>query len=135
MIVLQGRSIAPGHARGVALVSSEPISFLGGVSLESSVVIEKGHELQGKPLKGSILCFPHGRGSTVGSYVLYSLAKRGLVPAAIVNRFADPVVAVGALIAGIPMVDRIDISKIKSGDEVEVNGDEGLVKILSRKEG
>lgn len=114
------------------MVSLKPISFLGGIDPNSGVIIEQDHDLKGKRVKDKVLCFPCGRGSTVGSYVLYSLVKRGLGPKAIVNQVSDPVVAVGAIIADIPMVDKIDIQQIKTDDRVEVNGDKGLVTILRR---
>ena len=129
---LQGRTITSGHCRGTALVSEKPLSFLGGVDYNTGVVIEKGHDLKGEPLKDKILCFPSGHGSTVGSYVLYSLVKKGLGPKAIVNQVADTVVVVGAIIAEIPMVDQIDIKQIKTGDIVEVDGDKGTVKVASK---
>jgi predicted aconitase with swiveling domain len=128
--LLKGRPIVSGRSIGIALVSEKPISFLGGINPVSGVIIEKNHDLKGKSLQGKILCFPHGHGSTVGSYVLYSLAKRGKGPKAIINRTADPVVVVGAIIAEIPMVDQIDISQIKTGDKIEVDGEKGIVKIL-----
>jgi len=120
---VRGRVIRKGNVRGMALVSSEPISFLGGIDPETGVVIERGHPLEGKCIAGRILVFPTGKGSTVGSYTLYRLAKNGLAPKAIINETADPVVAVGAIIADIPMVDRVDISKIETGDEVTINGE------------
>jgi len=131
-IELKGRPVTSGSAVGEALVSKKPISFLGGVNPETGEIIERGHDINGHLLKGVILCFPHGHGSTVGSYVLYSLVKRGVGPKAIVNEVADPVVVVGAVIAGIPMVDRIDICRIRTGDIIEVDGDRGTVKILKR---
>ncbi|MEM3816340.1 MAG: DUF126 domain-containing protein, partial [Candidatus Bathyarchaeia archaeon] len=94
----------------------KPLSFLGGIDPKTGVVVERNHDLFGKTIKDSILCFPHGHGSTVGSFVLYSLAKNGLAPKAIVNVLADPVVVVGAVIANIPMIDKIDVSQIKMGD-------------------
>ncbi|MGQ9627620.1 MAG: DUF126 domain-containing protein [Anaerolineae bacterium] len=121
---LKGRAIKEGQARGVALVSPEPLSFLGGVDPETGRIIETGHTLEGESMAGRVLVFPTGKGSTVGSYVLYRLAKNGLAPAAIINAQSDAVVAVGAIIAEIPMVDRIDISLIKSGDFVSVDGEE-----------
>lgn len=133
MKTLKGRPIVSGRSAGTALVSEKPLSFLGGLDPASGVIVEKDHDLEGKSLKDKIFCFPHGHGSTVGSYVLYSLAKQGKGPKAIVNRTADPVVVVGAIIAGIPMVDQIDISQIKTGDEIEVDGEKGFVKILSRR--
>jgi len=66
--------------------------------------------------------------------VLYSLAKNKLGPKAIVNQTADPVVAVGAIIAEIPMVDQIDIKQIKTGDVVEVDAYKGVIRILKKGE-
>lgn len=128
-ILLQGRPIVPGRARGLALVSNKPLSFLGGVDPKTGVIIDKNHDLYGLEIKDKILCFPHGRGSTVGSYILYAIAKNGVAPKAIVNSLADTVVVVGAVIANIPMVDGIDISRIKTGDIIEVDGENGLVKV------
>ena len=97
---------------------------------DSGVVIEKGHDLNGQSIKDRVLCFPSGHGSTVGSYVLYSLVKKGCGPKAIVNQVADTVVIVGAIIAEIPMVDQINIERVATGDIVEVDGDKGTVKIV-----
>jgi len=108
------------------------LSFLGGVDYDTGVVIEKNHNLKGESLKDRVLCFPSGHGSTVGSYVLYSLVKKGLGPKAIVNQVADPVVVVGSIIAEIPMIDQIDIKQIRTGDLVEVDGDKGTVKIVGK---
>jgi hypothetical protein len=111
----------------------KPISFLGGVDSNSGQIIERNHDLKGKNVKGRILCFPNGHGSTVGSYVLYSLAKKGFGPKAIINQTADPVVVVGAIIANIPMIDQIDIQQIKTDDNLEVDCNKGLIKILKEK--
>jgi len=131
---LKGKVIVEGHCTGVALVTTQPISFLGGVDPADGKIIEKDHELHGKQAKDRILCFPHGHGSTVGSYVLYSLAKNECAPRAIVNKTADPVIVVGAIIAEIPMITGVDIDKIKTGDKVEVDACKGVVTILARKE-
>ena len=134
-IVLRGRGIVEGHCKAEALVSAKPISFLGDVDPETGKIIEKKHDLYGVSIKDRVLCFPHGHGSTVGSYVLYSLAKKGLAPKAIINHKADPVIIVGAVIANIPMIDKIDIGKINSGDMVEVDAYKGIVKVLKAEEG
>jgi predicted aconitase with swiveling domain len=109
-----------------------PISFLGGVDSNTGLIVEKGHDLMGRNVKGKIICFPYGHGSTVGSYVLYSLAKKGLGPSAIVNQTADPVIVVGAIIAEIPMVDKVDIQQIRNDDDVEVDARKGIVKVMRR---
>jgi hypothetical protein len=131
---LKGRGIVEGSCKAEALVSSKPISFLGGVDPADGKIIEKNHDLCGECIKDKVLCFPYGHGSTVGSYVMYSLAKKGLAPKAILNKTADPVVVVGAIIAEIPMIDQIDIKQIRTGDLVEVDACKGVVKILERKE-
>ena len=123
--------IRSGRAEGEALVSPEPIGFLGGVDPDTGVVIEPGHPLAGQCVAGRVLVFPTGKGSTVGSYTLYRMAHNGVAPAAIVNREADPVVAVGAIIADIPMLDQVDLSLFRSSDWVQVQGD---VIIISRRE-
>jgi len=130
---MKGRKIVEGHCKAEALVSTKPISFLGEVDPTNGKIIEKNHDLYGECVKDKVLCFPHGYGSTVGSYVLYSLAKKSLAPKAIINQTADPVVVVGAIIANIPMIDQVDIKQIKTGDLVEVNAFNGFVEILERK--
>jgi len=124
---LKGRIILKGVAEGEALTTSQPISFYGGVDPNTSKIIEKGHELQGKEVKDKILVFPNGKGSTVGSYTLYRMKKNGVAPAGIINRECETVVAVGAIISDIPCVDKIDVSKIRTGDQVQIKN--GLVTI------
>jgi predicted aconitase with swiveling domain len=120
---LKGRVIKSGTAEGIALVSLQPIGFLGGVDPETGVVIEAGHPLQGQCITGRVLVFPTGKGSTVGSYTLYRMAKAGTAPAAIVNAESEAIAAVGAIIGEIPMVDQVDIAQIRTGDRVCVQGD------------
>jgi len=117
---LKGRIIYKGKAEAEALVTSMPISFYGGVDPNTGEVIEKDHELQGQSIKGKVLVFPQGKGSTVGSYTLYRLKKNGAAPAAMINRETETIVAVGAIISEIPFVDKINVSKIKTGDNVKV---------------
>ncbi len=120
---LKGRTIFEGKVEGPALVSSSPISFYGGVDPDSGVIVERGSDLNGESVKGKVLVSPHGKGSTVGSYVLYRLAKNGVAPRAIVNEKCETIVAVGAIISEIPCVDRVDIGKIRQGTKVKVDGD------------
>ena len=122
VVRLTGRVIKAGSAEGIALVSPAPLGFLGGVDPETGIVIEPGHPLESKEIAGRVLVFPTGKGSTVGSYTLYRLARAGLAPAAIINLESEPIVAVGAIISGIPMVDQVDIEQIASGQRVRVEG-------------
>jgi uncharacterized protein len=120
---LKGRIIYKGKAQGEALVTIMPISFYGGVDPNTGVVMEKGHELNGVSIKGKVLVFPQGKGSTVGSYTLYRLKKNGVAPAGMINKETETIVAVGAIISEIPFVDKIDVSKIKTGDKIAIEED------------
>jgi hypothetical protein len=121
--------VAKGCATGQALATREPISFLGNVDPETGMVVDPGHELYGHCIAGRVLIFPGGKGSTVGSYVLYQLKKRGLAPVAMMNLRSEPIVAVGAIISGIPLVDRIpeDLLNIPEGKMVTVDADRELI--------
>jgi predicted aconitase with swiveling domain len=127
---MKGRMISPGKARGEAMVSRTPIGFYGGIDPKTGIVIERSHELEGKSVKDKILVFPGGKGSTVGSYVIYGLKKNGVAPAAIINRETEAIVATGVILAGIPCVDGIDIEKIKTGDKLMVNANQAEVEFV-----
>ena len=116
-----------GKASGPLLVSPLPISFLSGVDPDSGIIVEKGHPLKGQCIAGKVLVFPYGKGSTVGSYVLYALSRNGHAPLAIVNAEAEAIIATGAIISKIPMIDRIDvpITRLKNGTRVTVDGNLG----------
>jgi len=126
---MKGRMISPGKAEGKAIVSPDPIGFYGGIDAKTGIVIEKGHPLEGKSVTNKILIFPCGKGSTVGSYVIYGLKKNGVAPAGIINKETETIVATGVILAGIPCVDQIDISNINDGDNIFLDADNGVVEI------
>ena len=126
-MLIRGRSISTGKASGPLLVSPQPISFLSGVDPETGIIVEKGHPLMGTCIVGQVFAFPYGKGSTVGSYVLYALSRNGHAPSAIVNAEAEAIIATGAIISEIPMIDRIDVplTRLKNGTCVTVDGSLG----------
>jgi len=126
------RPISPGVARGKVMRCNTPISFLGDVNLETGIIENPDNNHCGETVAGKILVFPNGVGSTVGSFVMYSLAKRGAAPAAIVNTEAETIVATGAIIGGIPMVDSIDFHFFRDGERVEIDAVKGVVRWLPR---
>ena len=126
---IKGRIISKGRAEGEALVTNQAISFYGSVDFKTGEIIEKNHELFGKSIKGKVLVFPSGKGSTVGSYALYRLKKSELAPSAIINTETEPIIATGAIISGIPLIDRLERKvKIKTGDFVIVDCLEGYIE-------
>ncbi len=125
MVIIHGRSISKGIGTGELLVSPAPISFLSGVNPETGIIVEKGHPIEGRCITGKVLAFESGKGSTVGSYVLYALSRNGHAPAAIINKDAEPIIVTGAILGHIPMIDHIDITRLRSGVKATVNGDTG----------
>ena len=69
-LILKGHKVIGGYVEGEALVTKEPISFMGSINPKTGIVIEKGHDIEGQCLKGKILVFPTSKGSTGGSYML-----------------------------------------------------------------
>ena len=130
---LKGRKVVGGYAEGEALVSADPVSFYGGVDPETGVVVEPGHAVEGECITGKVFVFPTGKGSTVGSYVIYRMSKLGTAPVALVNSETEAIIATGCVISGIPLVDKLDrdpLMEIKSGDLLKVSADEGVVEVM-----
>ena len=125
-----GRKIYKGTAKAEAIVTKDAISFYGGVDPDTGKIVEVGHELEGQSITGKILVFPTGKGSTVGSYTMYRMKKNNMAPVAIINKEIDTIIAVGCIISEIPCVDKIDINNIKTGQQIIVNGSEGIVEVI-----
>jgi uncharacterized protein len=126
---IRGRAISPGRAVGQALAIDVPFSFVGGADPNTGAILDPTSGAQDERLAGRVFAFPHGKGSTVGSYVIYGLAKRGVGPAGLVNLAAEGIVAVGAILAEIPMVDRVDTQALRTGDRVILDGDRGTFEL------
>ncbi|MDK2901940.1 MAG: mevalonate 5-phosphate dehydratase small subunit [Thermoanaerobacteraceae bacterium] len=136
-IVLKGRSISKGYAEGEALVCHQPIGFNFGIDVNNGVITEFGHELQNKSIKNKILIFPYGKGSTGGSFVLYQLAKCKTGPKAIINLKTETIIAVGAIMGRVPVVDSLNRDPFKvitDGDYVKVDANKGIVEVIKAGE-
>lgn len=131
--IIKCKKISKGHAKGEVLITKDPLSFLGGVDPHTGIVIDQGHELYGEKISDKILVIPSGKGSTVGSYVLFQMKKSKTAPKAIISIKAEPIIATGAIMAEIPMVHHPEINILdilKKGDIIEVDADNEVI-ILS----
>ena len=130
---LKGRKVVGGVAEGRVLISHVPVSFYGGVDPVTGMIIDHGHPLEGQSITGKVFVFPTGKGSTVGSYVIYRMKKLGTAPAAIINVETEAILATGCVISDIPLVDKLDsdpLIVLKDGMRVTVNGDLGSVETI-----
>lgn len=137
-VISQGKAGADGKhiARGEALISQKPIGFNFSVDVPTGKIIERGHELEGISIKDKVLIFPYGKGSTGGSYVVYQVACEGTGPAAIINLNTEVIIACGAIMGGIPVVDHLTENPydiIEDGDWVEVDTDTGTVTVQKKE--
>ena len=129
---LKGRKVVGGYAEGEALVSVDPVSFYGGVDPETGVVVEPGHAVEGECITGKVFVFPTGKGSTVGSYVIYRMKKLGTAPAALINAETEAIIATGCVISEIPLIDRVEgdlFQILRTGQRVRVVADDGIIEI------
>jgi uncharacterized protein len=136
-ITLKGRPVSKGYAEGEALVCHEPIGFNFGMDVVTGTIIEFNHELQHQSIKDKILVFPNGKGSTGGSYVVYQLAKAKTAPKAIINVVTETIIAAGAIMGGIPVVDKLErnpLEVIDNGDYVKVDAVNGMVEVVKKGE-
>lgn len=134
-LVLQGRKIVKGKASGEAVVTSEAISFNGGVDNMTGIVTEPGHELEGVNITGKVLVFLTGKGSTGGSYKIYDMVSRGTAPVAFIQVNPEPITTIGAIIGNIPVVAGLNenpTTVIATGDFVELDADTGKVEVTKK---
>lgn len=134
--IIKCRKISKGYSEGEVILTKDPLSFLGGVNPEKGIVVDSKHELYNKSIAGKVLVIPSGKGSTVGSYVLFQMAKNKTAPLAIVALEAEPIIATGAIMAGIPMVDQPEeeiLDTLHTGDIIAVDADSGFIKILKQE--
>lgn len=95
----EARTLVPGTGRGEALVLEQPLSFWGGVDPTTGEVVDVRHPQRGANVAGRVLVMRSGRGSSSSSSVLAESVRAGTAPAAIVLAEADPILALGAIVA------------------------------------
>ena len=117
--------LVAGKAQGIVLKSANPINFLGTVDKKTGIISDNNHELYGKSLKGVILVFPSGVGSSVGAYTIYSIKSNNSAPLAMICQKADLTVATGCALANIPLItiSNEEFSAIKNGMKLSLDTD------------
>lgn len=130
------RILVPKAVRGEALVLDVPLSFFGDVDPVTGEIVAPDSELRGAKVSGKVMVLRRSRGSTVGSYVLFSLRKHGSAPLAIVMERSDPIIVAGCVIAGIPLVDGLQdefFKSVKTGDIIGIDPEKGVITIEGKE--
>ena len=115
--------IVQGTAQGTVLKTSSPINFLGAVDKKTGTIRDKKYDIFEKSIKDTVLVFPHGIGSSVGAYTIYSLKSNNSAPVAMICTKADLTVASGCALANIPMivVSNEEFDSIQDGNKIMVD--------------
>jgi hypothetical protein len=115
--------IVQGTASGITLKTSNPINFLGAVDKKTGIIHDQKYDIFEKSVKDSVLVFPHGIGSSVGAYTIYSLKSNGVAPVAMICQKADLTVASGCALANIPMiiVTSEEFNSIENGQKIQID--------------
>ena len=136
---LRGRGLIPGRVEGEALVSSKAFTFAHGVDPSNGNVTDARSDIRGSNVKGRVLFYPFGKGSTTASSWFLEAVRLGNSPAAIVTEGTDLSAVIGSVMAGmvygrgVPVIGGVSrgaYGKIRSGTRVAVDADAGEVRVL-----
>ena len=137
--IVKGRGVIPGYGEGKVLVSQKPLMFAHGVEPRTGEIIDIRSDILGENIKGNVLLFPSGKGSTTGSAWFLETIRQGNGPSAVINVETELIIATAIVMArllygtAIPLVDRLemDISEMVTKDTIiQVNGDTGEIRMV-----
>lgn len=130
-IVIKGKPFSPGTAKGIALVSNEPLSFWGGFDWKTGEIIDRRHSLSGEIAKDRMLAIPFTRGSSTTTSVLLEALKAKTAPAAIITTATDFFFALASIVSDklyektLPLmaISEADFARLQTGDQIELDSE------------
>ena len=135
-LMLSGTPIIAGSAKGVALVSTEPLSFWGGYDWRSGEITDRRHPLSGSNAKGKVLAIPFTRGSSTTTAVLLEAIRAKTAPSAIITTSTDLFFALASIVADelyknpLPLlaISESDFARLQTGDQIAID-DQGIITV------
>jgi predicted aconitase with swiveling domain len=142
----KGRPILSGELKGKALVSKQPfnmtVSYMknmfGGETKTAPCTDSTNKDLNGKDLKGAIICTPQTVGSTMGAGTIMMLSELGVEPQAFLfSSHIDSISAGGLIIDDVWNTRRVItidllgdefLKAVKTGDPITIHED-GKVEV------
>jgi len=136
-LTIQGKPFIPGSANGIALVSTEPLSFWGGYDWKTGEIIDRRHPLSGSIAKGKILAIPFTRGSSTTTAVLLEAIRAGTAPNAIITTATDFFFALASVVSDelysnpLPLISvaESDFAMLQTGNHIEIN-EHGIISVV-----
>ena len=135
-LIIPGKPVISGSAKGIALASVEPLSFWGGYDWKSGEITDRRHPLSGSNAKGKILVIPFARGSSTTTAVFLEAIRAETAPAAIITTATDFFFALASIVADelyakpLPLVavSESDFARLQTGDQIQID-DAGTITI------
>lgn len=118
---------------GEALVSSDAFSPRYDLDRATGLISREGHAIAGHNISGKILVMPAAKGGVAAGWAFYDIMRRGVGPLALICRETNPVMVQGAVLAGFPIMHRLEpdpVTSIRTGDRLRVDPGGGTVTVL-----
>ena len=134
-VVLRGHPGVGPDVEGEALVCADDFSARYDVNRRTGVVSRITHALYGVSLVGKVCVFRTAKGGMATAWALLDMRERGVAPAALIFQAANPIMVQGAVLAGVPLLDRLEpdpLTLLRTGDLVRVRPGAGIVELLRR---
>jgi predicted aconitase with swiveling domain len=135
-IVLRGHPGIGPRVEGEALVSQHGFSARYDLNRKTGVFSRESHDLFGQSVVGKVLVHPTAKGGVATAWALLDMQAQGTAPVAILFTVANPILAQGAALADLPLMDRLEpdaLIAISSGDWLIVDPPAGEVRVWKRR--
>ncbi len=113
------------------LVSQQGFGIRYDLDQATGIISNRDHDLFGESVAGRILVFTQPKGGVAASWSIAGLKERGIAPAGLIFRQANPIFVQGAIFAGMPLVDSLSddpCALLRTGEEVILSPKEGCVR-------
>jgi predicted aconitase with swiveling domain len=133
-----GRPLIGGRVQGAPLCSSRAFTFAHGVDPETGNVTDVRSDMLGKNVKGTVLYYPFGKGSTTASAWFLEAVRLDNAPVAILTSSVDLAAVIGSVLADeiygrkIPVIAGLPLGADKvlsSSSLAHVDGTNGEVNL------
>lgn len=110
--------------RAQALVARDGFSARYDLDRLRGVFSRPEHKLAGESYRGRALILDAAKGGVATAWMLYEMASRGVVPAALILNRVNPIMVQGAALADFTMLSGFDVditTAVPNGVEVEID--------------
>jgi predicted aconitase with swiveling domain len=137
LAVLRGHPGVGPDIEGQVWVCEDNFSARYDLDRRNGTFSRRSHRCYGQSLVDKVCVFNTAKGGVSTSWALLDMKTRGVAPAALIFRLANPVMVQGAVLADLPLMDRLEpdpITSLRSGDWVRVRPSAGVIEVLRRAE-